>query len=134
MSEKITKITSSRSIITIAGVIFVLALFFRVGVIVTLKLVFSFVAVFFLPGFALGIAIWPRKEEITLLARLISAIALSMVVIPLVIFWLNHSFHVAVSRTNVFVAIFSTTLIFVLVSAVEIKWLKMKEKRTTAGN
>lgn len=134
MPEKTTKIFNSKAIAIYAALVFVIAMSIRVGIVVTLKLIFSFIAVFFLPGLALSIIVWPRKDEITLLVRLVTSIALSIVVVPLVIFWSYYLFHIAVSRTNVFVEIFSTTLVFLIIAMIYLSWLKVKHKNTPKVN
>lgn len=133
-SKNIAKIFSTKAIAIYAAVVFVVALSIRVGVIVTLKLIFSFITIFFLPGLTLTIIVWPRKDEITLLVRLVTSIALSIIVVPLVIFWSYYTFHIAVSRTNVFVEIFSTTLIFLIIAMIYLSWLKVRHKNTAEVN
>ena len=55
----------------------------------SLRISFGSVYVLFLPGFILSFLFFPKKESIDLLERIALSFALSIAVVPLVIFYLN---------------------------------------------
>lgn len=75
---------------------------FRLGLAVTFSLIFSFVFVFILPGFSVSLLIWPDLSELSAFARTMSSVAISIVLVPLMIFYCNRLVHLPVNRNYVF--------------------------------
>jgi len=80
----------------------VVAMIFRLGFGVTFSLIFSFIFVFILPGFSISLLIWSDWAELSVLARIITSVAISIVVVPLTIFYGYRLVHLPVNRNYVF--------------------------------
>lgn len=66
-----------------------------------LKIVFGSIFELFLPGFVLTWLFFPKKNEIDWLERIALAFGLSIVIVPLTVFYLNYLFEVKINVQNV---------------------------------
>ena len=94
----------------------------KIGAVNTISILFSFAYLFVLPGLTISLIIWPKLDEIPWLARAASSVGLSIVVLPLVIFYSNHLLSIPINRVSVLwevaVIVFVALLIFLLRSRV----------------
>jgi len=82
-----------------------------------LRIIFSSVFVFFLPGLAWSFVFF-KKEEIDIIERIALSFGLSIASIPLVVFWLNWLLKIKINIVNV------TTIILGLIGCALIVLLK----------
>ena len=96
-----------------------------IGFLESFRIVFGAVYVLFLPGFIISFIFFPKtneKKEIDWLERIALSFALSIAIIPLVVFYLN----LAGIRIN----LLNTSLIILGVIAVSLVILKFRNKHT----
>jgi len=89
------------------------------GIIKLLRIIFGFVFVLFLPGLAWSFVFF-KKGEIDVIERIALSFRLSIVLVPLVVFWLNWLLKIRINIVNV------TAVILGLISCALIVLLKMR--------
>ncbi len=103
------------SLVVLAVVSSVIGLITGVGAITPLRIVFGSIYVLFLPGFILSFIFFPLKEKgIDLIERIALSFALSIAVVPLVIFYLNL-IGLKISALNSFLSILGIIIVELVV-------------------
>jgi uncharacterized membrane protein len=111
---------------------FLIGVFSSLGYLEAFRIVFGSVYVLFLPGFVLSYAFFPKtakdegkeKGEIDWIERVVLSFALSIAVVPLLIFYLN----LIGMKINVLNSFF-TILAIVIISGILAYWRIKKHKR-----
>ena len=103
------------------------ALTLKIGFVVTIKLFSSFLLVFFVPGIIWSFAILGEGKQIAWILRLVFAFAFSIFSVPLIEFYSNHLFKIAINRTNILFEI--TIFSFVGLVIYFIRYLKQGFKK-----
>jgi len=73
------------------------------------RILFSLIFLLFLPGFTISLAIFPIKQNLNFLERMVLSVGLSVCVVPITIFYTNYLFSIPVN----FITIFFITLFFI---------------------
>lgn len=103
------------SLVVLAVVSSVIGLITGVGAITPLRIVFGSIYVLFLPGFLLTFIFFPKgKEGIDSIERIALSFALSIAVVPLVIFYLNL-IGLKISALNSFLSILGIIIVELVV-------------------
>lgn len=77
----------------------------------TLRAVFGFILVLFVPGFAATWALFPRKGEVDIIERIALSIGLSIALVVLSIYLMNTLFGIPINLVNSLLVIFLITFI-----------------------
>lgn len=56
-----------------------------------MRILFGAATILFFPGYALLLAIWPRKKQLTIIERVVLSFGLSMAIVPLLLYPLNFT-------------------------------------------
>ena len=104
------------SLVVLAVVSSVIGLITGVGAITPLRIVFGSIYVLFLPGFILTFIFFPKRSEdrIDWIERIALSFALSIAVVPLVIFYLNL-IGLKISALNTFFSILGIIIVELVV-------------------
>jgi uncharacterized membrane protein len=89
----------------------------------TLRLILGLILVLFIPGFAILLAVYPKKKQISLEERIVLSLALSMGIVPLVTYFLNIFLKVPITETN------SLLMIIAIVGIAIFCWFRKKYKK-----
>lgn len=87
-----------------------------------IRIIFGSVFVLFLPGFAWSFVFF-KKEEIDVIERIVLSFGLSIVLVPLAVFWLNFFLGIKINLVNV------STMILVLIGTAAGTY-RLKDKYT----
>lgn len=80
--------------------------------------------VLFAPGFAASFAIFPKTGEVDLIERVALSFALSIALIPLVVFYLNMLIGIPINLLNA-----SIIVVGVILVSVTIYWIRKNNKK-----
>ncbi|RLI85444.1 MAG: hypothetical protein DRO98_06945 [Archaeoglobales archaeon] len=92
------------------------------------RVVFGLIFLFFVPGYALTLALFPRKEELSLAERIGFAGALSIVADILTTLFIDLVLHIPTTGLNIFLSLLALTAIALAVWRVEVYFIERKEK------
>lgn len=84
--------------------------------------IFSSIFVLFLPGFVWSFVLFPRKNEIDWIERIVLSFGLSIAIVPIMIFYINR-------MTGVKINILNNTIIIVIFVVIGIGTYILKEKK-----
>lgn len=111
MKEKNNKISFWLIVLSFATIVLVMA--FKIGAIVTFKLVSSFVFLFILPGLIWSFVFWPKPIDSVL--RIVFSVAFSIIFVPLIEFYLNRFSHLPITGPNVLYIVLSISFLGLLI-------------------
>ena len=97
------------------------------GIFVGLKLIFAFLYVFVLPGFAVTLIIW-KRGEIDKYLRFLFAVVFSIIFVSLVEFYLSILFGVKIEKVNVYIIILSIFIIAISIAMIK-DFISEKKKK-----
>ncbi|WP_202320053.1 DUF1616 domain-containing protein [Archaeoglobus neptunius] len=92
------------------------------------RIVFGLAFLFFVPGFAFSLILFPKKEDLTLTMRLGLSGALSVVFDVLVTLFIDLVLHIPTTPVNILVALLTFTMICLAVWRLEILILTRKHQ------
>ncbi|MBO8183027.1 MAG: DUF1616 domain-containing protein [Archaeoglobus sp.] len=84
------------------------------------RVIFGLFFLFFVPGFAFTLALFPKKDEITLIERLGFAGVLSIVIDILVTLFIDLVLHIPTTAWNIFISLLYFTEICLAIWVFEI--------------
>ncbi|RLI78394.1 hypothetical protein DRP05_07415 [Archaeoglobales archaeon] len=90
------------------------------------KVILGLIFLFFVPGYAITLALFPRKDELSLVEKIGFACALSIAADILTTLFIDVVFHVPTTASNIFFSLLTLTLIFLGIWRVEIYIINKK--------
>jgi len=94
-----------------------------------LRIVFGLIFLLFVPGYALILALFPKKEELSFMERVGFACVLSIVADILTTLFIDLVLHIPTTAVNIVVALLALSALALIIWRVEILLIKMLEKR-----
>ncbi|MDF2955618.1 MAG: putative membrane protein [Candidatus Alkanophagales archaeon MCA70_species_2] len=94
-----------------------------------LRIIFGLVFLLFVPGYALTLALFPRKEEITLIERVGFAGVLSIVADILTTLFIDLVLGIPTTAINIVIALLCLTALALLIWRLELLFMKLLERR-----
>ncbi|WP_456487769.1 DUF1616 domain-containing protein [Candidatus Alkanophaga liquidiphilum] len=94
-----------------------------------LRIIFGLIFLLFVPGYALTLALFPRKEEITLIERVGFAGVLSIVADILTTLFIDLVLGIPTTAINIVIALLCLTALALLIWRLEILFMKLLERR-----
>lgn len=92
------------------------------------RIVFGLFFLLFVPGYALMLVLFPRKEDLSFAERIGFACALSVVADLLTTLFIDLVLHIPTTAVNIILALFLVTIFAGLIWGVEILLILIKEK------
>lgn len=92
------------------------------------RIVFGLFFLLFVPGYALMLVLFPRKEDLSFAERIGFACALSVVADLLTTLFIDLVLHIPTTAVNIILALFVLTTFAGLIWGVEILLILIKEK------
>ncbi|RLG38199.1 MAG: hypothetical protein DRN91_03360 [Candidatus Alkanophagales archaeon] len=94
-----------------------------------LRIIFGLIFLLFVPGYALTLALFPRKEEITLIERVGFAGVLSIVADILTTLFIDLVLGIPTTAINIVIALLCLTALALLIWRLELLFMKLLERR-----
>ena len=88
------------------------------------RVVFGLIFLFFVPGYAITLALFPRKDELTTIERIGFAGVLSIVADILTTLFIDLVLGIPTTGLNIFLALLTLTVVMLVVWRVEVYLLK----------
>lgn len=94
-----------------------------------LRIVFGLIFLLVVPGYALTLALFPKKDDLEVMERIGFACALSIVADLLTTLFIDLVLHIPTTAMNIVVALLMLTALALFIWRVELLFFKMLEKR-----
>ena len=97
-----------------------------------LRVIFGLLFLFFVPGFALLLALFPKKE-LSIAERIGFSGALSIVADMLTVLFIDLVLHIPTTALNIVLSLLTLTAFALIIWRLELIFLKLKEKERGRG-
>ena len=97
-----------------------------------LRVIFGLLFLFFVPGFALLLALFPKKE-LSIAGRIGFSGALSIVADMLTVLFIDLVLHIPTTALNIVLSLLTLTAFALIIWQLELFFLKLKEKKGGGG-
>jgi len=97
-----------------------------------LRVIFGLLFLFFVPGFALLLALFPKKE-LSIAERIGFSGALSIVADMLTVLFIDLVLHIPTTALNIVLSLLTLTAFALIIWRLELIFLKLKEKEGGGG-
>lgn len=94
-----------------------------------LRVIFGLIFLFFVPGYAITLALFPRKEELSPIERLGFAGALSIIADILTVLFIDLVLHIPTTPLNIFLSLLTLTIIALMIWRIELYFIERREGR-----
>ncbi|NOY11820.1 MAG: DUF1616 domain-containing protein [Archaeoglobi archaeon] len=98
------------------------------------RVVFGLIFLFFVPGYAATLALFPRKDEISTVERIGYAGVLSIVADILVTLFIDLALGIPTTGINIFISLLVFTGIMLAIWRVEVLYIERKGRKDGGAN
>ncbi len=92
------------------------------------RVIFGLIFLFFVPGYAIMLALFPRKDELSPIERLGFAGALSIIADILTVLFIDLVLHIPTTPLNIFLSLLTLTVLALLVWRIELHFIRKSEE------
>ena len=93
-----------------------------------MRLLFGLIFVFFVPGYAVLLVLFPEREELSLVERIALSGVFSVVVVVFMALLMDVGFGIDTTALNVFLSLAIFTLLMIVVWKLELFYVKRRKR------
>ena len=93
-----------------------------------MRLLFGLIFVFFVPGYAVLLVLFPEREELSLVERIAFSGVFSVVVVVFTALLMDMGFGIGTTASNIFLSLVIFTLLMIVVWKLELFYIKRRKR------